>query len=200
MNRTVLIVVTLFAAAAVAGVNGMLATTRDLATCGPCVAWFIGGPIALAALALAMSLAGGAPAVPAPTVSAAPREPPEATALRLLSTLQEEGRLVDFLEEDIGPYDDAQIGAAVRGIHEGCRKALRECVTLEAVLSGAEDEAVTIPPGFDSAAIRLTGNVSGAPPFRGVIRHAGWRVRATRLPPRGGQDDQVIAPAEVEIT
>jgi len=200
MNRTLLIVVALLAAAAVAGGNWMLASTRDLAGCAACLAWLIGAPIALAAVVIAVSLAVRTPPAPAPATAPPPREPPEATALRLLSTLQEEGRLVDFLQEDIAPYDDAQIGAAVRGIHEGCRKALRECVTLEAVLSGAEDEAVTIPPGFDPAAIRLTGNVSGVPPFRGVIRHAGWRVRATRLPPRGGQDDQVIAPAEVEIT
>jgi hypothetical protein len=122
-----------------------------------------------------------------------------AGALRLLAVLQEEGRLVDFLEEDLGAYGDEQVGAAARGIHAGCRKALRERVTLEPVLGGAEGAEVVVEEGFDPATIRLTGNVSGTPPFRGVLRHAGWRVRAATLGPRPGHDPHVIAPAEVEI-
>src|SRR5579885_2189435 len=96
--------------------------------------------------------------------------------LALLAALQEEGRLVDFLTEDIAPYSDAQVGAAVRDIQAKCRKALESCVKLEPILRGAEDDPVTIETGFDPAAVRLTGNVTGGPPFRGVLRHAGWRA------------------------
>ncbi len=92
-----------------------------------------------------------------------------------------------------------QIGAAVRGIHEGCRKALAERVVFEPVLRAAEGETVTLEPGFDAAAIRLTGNVAGEPPFRGVLRHAGWRVVRGTFPARRGHDLNLIAPAEVEI-
>jgi hypothetical protein len=134
------------------------------------------------------------PAAPPP--AAAPVTP----ALRLLAALQEDGRLVDFLQEDIAAYSDEQIGAAVRGIHEPCRKALRACVTLEPVLQGDEGQDVTLEAGFDPSAVRLVGNVAGSPPFRGVLRHGGWRVTATNLPARGGQDEQVIAPAEVELS
>src|SRR2546428_756834 len=106
----------------------------------------------------------GEPAPPPPP----PAEPAGAEALGLLGLLQEEGRFVDFVTEDLARYPDEQIGAAVRGIHEGCRKVLDERVAFEPVLHAAEGETVTIEAGFDPAAIRLTGNVGGEPPFRRV--------------------------------
>ena len=173
--------------------------------CGPCAAVLLGGPFVLA-LALAGILpalaAAPAPEVgakPAPVATPKPSELPEHTALRLLASLQEDGRLVDFLTEEIAGYSDEQIGAATRGIHTACAKALRACVTLEPVLAGREDEAVTVPAGFDPAAIRLTGNVHGAPPFSGTLRHTGWRVAGVSIPARSGLDPKIIAPAEVEI-
>jgi hypothetical protein len=175
--------------------------------CGPCAAILLGGPFVLA-----LALAGVLPALvaapepvkqvtakPAPVAMAKPSEPPEHTALRLLASLQEDGRLVDFLTEEIAGYSDEQIGAATRGIHTACAKALRACVTLEPVLTGREDEAVTVPAGFDPATIRLTGNVHGDPPFTGTLRHAGWRAAGVSIPARTGLDPRIIAPAEVEI-
>ncbi len=119
----------------------------------------------------------------------------------MLAVLQRDGRLIDFLQEDIDPYTDAQIGAAVRDIHKGCRKALREYLTIEPVLSGAEESDVTVAADFDPASIRLIGNVHGAPPFRGVLKHHGWRARAVQLPalPAAKDDAAVLSPAEVEI-
>jgi len=139
--------------------------------------------------------ARAAPAAPPPP----PPEPPEHAALRFLATLQEEGRLVDFLTEDIAPYSDEQVGAATRGIHEQCRKALKSLVTLEPVLAGREDDAVTVAKGFDPAAVRLVGNVHGEPPFKGTLRHAGWRVTKVQVPERKGLDPKIVSPAEVEI-
>ena len=134
-------------------------------------------------------------------VDAALQRAPAGPDLRILAVLQRDGRLVDFLQEDIDPYSDAQIGAAVRDIHRGCRKALHEYLTVEPVLGGAEGEAVTVPPDFDPAAVRLTGNVAGSPPFRGVLKHHGWRVKAVHLPalPATRDEASVLAPAEVEI-
>lgn len=129
-------------------------------------------------------------------------EPPaDGPDLRILSLLQRDGRLVDFLQEEIDAYDDAQIGAAVRDIHRGCRKALKEYLVLEPVLNEGEDAEVTVPKDFDSGAIRLTGNVAGAPPFHGVLRHHGWRVASLNLPKLAGDANgaSVVAPAEVEV-
>src|SRR2546422_1044052 len=67
------------------------------------------------------------------------------------------------------------------------------------VLAGAGGGAFAMDAGWDPGATRLTGNVAGAPPFRGVLRHGGWRVKTVTLPVRRGQDARVVAPAEVEI-
>ena len=42
--------------------------------------------------------------------------------IHLFAVLQREGRLLDFLQEDLSLYEDGQIGAAVRSIHENCKK------------------------------------------------------------------------------
>jgi hypothetical protein len=129
-----------------------------------------------------------------------PEQPSPVPAVQILSLLQRKGRLIDFLQEDIQAYDDAQIGAAVRNVHSGCREVLDEHVTLAPVMEKDENTSVTIDPGFDAHAIRLTGTVSGEPPFDGVLRHRGWRVERIDLPQQMQErDDLIVAPAEVEV-
>lgn len=131
-----------------------------------------------------------------------PEAPPKPSGapLRLLALLQREGRLLDFLLEEIQSYPDAQIGAAVRDIHRQCQIALKEHLDLQPILAQPEGSAVEIPSGFDPSAVRLTGNVTGQPPFRGTLQHHGWRVKEIKLaPPPAGQDEFVLMPAEVEL-
>ena len=167
---------------------------------------------ALVAAAFVAALSGGAPAVRAASTASAgddgaragrqatPPLPSDDAALHLLALLQQEGRFVDFLEENLAPYPDEQVGAAVRSIHEGCRAALRDRLELAPILPGDEGASVTVERGFDPAAIRVTGNVRGEPPYRGVLRHAGWRTTSIKLPARtGAHDASILAPAEVEI-
>ncbi|MDB5851288.1 MAG: hypothetical protein JWP29_5040 [Rhodoferax sp.] len=121
-------------------------------------------------------------------------------ALQLLALLQRESRFVDFLEEDIAAYSDAEVGGAARLLHGGARKVLKETFDLEAVRPEAEGSRLTLPAGFDAAAVRVTGNVVGQPPFTGTLQHKGWRVTAVRLPALTEKHDtRVIAPAEVEL-
>jgi hypothetical protein len=121
-------------------------------------------------------------------------------ALALLALLQREGRLVDFLREPLDGFSDADIGAAARDVHRGCRKVLDQHVSLEPVMPGSEEARVVVPKGFDPAEIRLIGEAKGEPPFRGTLRHHGWRVVDARLPALAeGVDRTVIAPAEVEL-
>jgi len=130
-----------------------------------------------------------------------PPEPPEETShLALLAVLQREGRLVDFLKEGLGKCSDAQIGAAVRSIHAESGRALADLVPLGPILDAEEGTEVSIRAGFDPASIRLSGNATGTPPFRGILRHRGWRAQTRGIPPFGyGSDPTIIAPAEVEI-
>lgn len=120
--------------------------------------------------------------------------------LHLLSVFQREGRLVDFFSENLSHYEDDQIGAAVRSIHESCNDAIKKYLSLDAVIDQNEGEEVTVPEGFNPSAIKLTGNVAGNPPFKGILRHRGWRAAKLELPTlSAGETSKIIAPAEVEI-
>jgi hypothetical protein len=141
-----------------------------------------------------------APTPPKAAPVITPPQPAPAAALQMLAILQREGRLIDFLQEDLSLYEDEQIGAAVRSVHAGCKHGIENHVTLEPVVNDDEGSTITIPAGFDANAIRLTGNVSGNPPFKGVVRHRGWRAAKVDLPQlTSNSSAQVVAAAEVEV-
>ena len=145
---------------------------------------------------------------PEPAIKAAVPKPVElppervhASGLLVLSMLQREGRFIDFLQEDVAAFSDAEVGAAARVIHSGCRKVLEQSLTLEAILKDSEGATVTVPSAFDAQRIRVTGNVTGQPPFRGTLKHHGWVTTAVRLPSTvASLDPRILAPAEVELT
>lgn len=120
--------------------------------------------------------------------------------LHLLSVFQNEGRLIDFFEENLDAYEDDQIGAAVRNIHENCRKVMNKYINCKPIVEEDEDEEMTVAAGFDPSAMKLTGNVTGDPPFTGVVRHKGWKAVKVDMPALSGeQNPDIIAPAEIEI-
>ncbi|CAA0103911.1 Uncharacterised protein [BD1-7 clade bacterium] len=139
------------------------------------------------------------PAAPAKTAPVLKEASPDA-ALQLLTLLQQEGRFVDFIQEDLTTYSDADVGAAARVVHEGSKKALNTHFTLAPVRSEDEEAQVTLNEGFNASEMRLTGNVVGEAPFTGVLVHKGWKVTASNLPKiADGHDTRIIAPAEVEL-
>jgi hypothetical protein len=167
---------------------------------------FAAGVLRLRDGGVAASAAPAPTSAPAPAPTPAPQPAPvlkEASpdaALQLLGLLQRDARLIDFVEEDIKSYSDADIGAAARLVHDGCRATLREHFTIRPVRDEAEGSRVTLAEGFDASAIRLTGNVVGRAPFNGSISHRGWRVDEVRLPKLADSHNaKVIAPAEVEL-
>lgn len=120
--------------------------------------------------------------------------------LHLVTVLQKEGRLLDFFSENLAQYDDGQIGAAVRNIHDNCKKALDKYLAPHAVLDQNEGDEISVDKGFDPNALKLVGNVTGQPPFKGIVRHRGWRAMKIDMPTLSGQQDPwIIAPAEIEI-
>ena len=121
-------------------------------------------------------------------------------AVQMLALLQRDGRLIDFLAEDVAPYPDTQLGAAARSVHESCRQVLERYIKLEPIIASDEDHPVTVEAGFDPASIKVIGNVTGKPPLRGLLRHRGWRATEVSLPSLPeGLGRSVVAPAEVEI-
>ncbi len=136
---------------------------------------------------------------PAPEPVILKESTPDA-ALQLLGLLQKEARFIDFIKENITTYSDADIGVAARVVHEGCNKAINEHFTLAPIRSEQEGGKITLPQGFDAAAVRLTGNIVGSPPFTGTLIHKGWQVTTIRLPKlTQGHNANILAAAEVEL-
>lgn len=139
-------------------------------------------------------------AQPAPVQTVVMKEAGPEAALQLLSLLQNEARFIDFIEEDIAGYSDGEIGAAVRVVHEGCRKVLKAHFQLEPIRNETEGSRLQLPKGFDAAAVRLTGNIVGEAPFTGTLVHKGWRASGVSLPKVAeGHDMKILAQAEVEL-
>jgi hypothetical protein len=137
---------------------------------------------------------------PKPEPKVAPPVPSQDAALQLLALLQREGRFVDFLEEDVASFPDADIGAAARVVHAGCRKAIRDHVKLEPVRTEEEGARLTLEEPLDVAAVKLTGNVQGKGPYSGTLRHRGWKAADITMPTAvDGHDARILAQAEVEL-
>ena len=170
-------------------------------------------PVAATSLALALLLivlalftdAKSAPKMPPAPAAVAPPAPAEnqaeAEVVAFFALLQEKGRFVDFLMDDVTAYDDAQVGAAARVVHQGCREVLREHFRITPVSDAAEGSRVTVPAGYAPDEYRLLGKISGEPPFSGTLVHKGWKTESVRLPRiiKGGTRLPGIAPAEVEL-
>jgi len=119
--------------------------------------------------------------------------------VQLLALLQKEGRLIDFFKEDISKFSDAQVGAAVRQIHQDCSNCLEEFVTLRPLFTQAEGDSVTVPTGYDPSSIKVVGKVKGNPPYTGILRHKGWKAHKLSLPEQLTAAHEIVCPAEIEV-
>jgi hypothetical protein len=143
------------------------------------------------------------PAPPSPAPESAPRRAStrRSDAISLLALLQREARLVDFVNERIDAYSDAQIGAAARDVHKGCAAVFQRAFALQPLAEGAEGSSVEVPRGFDPSRFRVVGAVTGEPPYRGTVQHPGWKATQCVLPEWTGNESTalVVAPVEVEV-
>jgi Domain of unknown function (DUF2760) len=173
--------------------------------------YLLGASLVLALLLLVSILATlgkrGEPAGPKvesakPTPAPAGRNQAEAEVIGFLSMLQEKGRLVDFLMDDITAYDDAQVAAAARVVHQGCKAVLQEHFRIRPVRGENEGSLVRVAPGYAADEYRLIGKIRGDAPFSGTLVHRGWKAETVELPRvlRISADRlPTIAPAEVEL-
>ncbi len=124
---------------------------------------------------------------------------PEA-AYQLLTLLQQNGRFIDFIQEDLKTYSDADIGAAARVVHEGSQQIINEYFDLVSIRSEEEESPISIEKGFNASEIKLTGNVIGQAPFNGILIHKGWKISKSQLPKLTPEHDaSIIAAAEIEL-
>jgi hypothetical protein len=165
--------------------------------------------LALAIIVLALSFSAlSRRALPSSEAPVAVQPPPlaanqaEAEIVAFLGLLQEKGRLIDFLMEDLAGYDDKQIGAAARTVHQGCRQVLSENFKIIPIAEAEEGSRITIPAGYAADEYRLSGKISGNPPFTGTLVHKGWKTESVKLPRILKADEKrlpSIAPAQVEL-
>ncbi|WP_269540117.1 DUF2760 domain-containing protein [Cerasicoccus fimbriatus] len=172
--------------------------------------------VGLALAALAKFPAATQPAASAPEPEPAPKplvesapppkvekpaEPDHAELVQFLAQLQEKGRFIDFVMDDVTAYTDAQVGAAARVVHQGCQSVVKETLAVEPVTTTAENASITLESGYAVADYRLVGKVAGEPPYTGTLRHKGWRATSFKLPKVVAKDGTLppIAPAQVEL-
>ena len=167
--------------------------------------------LALAFIVLLTVLAGRDPkGVTRNAAAEAARPPPVPTqasqavaeVVSFLAMLQARGRLVDFLMDDINAHEDAQVGAAARVVHAGCKGVLQEHFRICPVRDEREGSTVQVAAGYPADEYRLVGKISGPAPFSGVLVHHGWKTDVVKLPRvvRSPTDRlPAIAPAEVEL-
>jgi hypothetical protein len=182
-----------------------------LPAASPFAPYLSGGALVLGLVALVTMLAGRGPerdiraaaeaARPMPVPTSANNQA-DAEVVSFLAMLQARGRLVDFLMDDINTYDDAQVGAAARVVHAGCKAALLEHFRISPLRAESEGATVQVAAGYLPDEYRLLGKISGPAPFSGVLVHHGWKTDAVNLPRvlRSSTNRlPAIAPAEVEL-
>jgi hypothetical protein len=141
-------------------------------------------------------------AEPARVAPPAPAARADAEIISFLAMLQEKGRLVDFLMDNINPYNDAQVGTAARIVHAGCKSVLQEHFSIHPLRTEDEGSTVQVPAGYAADEYRLVGKIAGPAPFSGVLVHRGWKTDMVKLPQLlASAPGQLpaIAPAEVEL-
>lgn len=141
------------------------------------------------------------PAEAKPQPAARPKAAVRSEAITLLATLQREARFVDFLQEPLAGFSDAQVGAVARDVHRGCAAVVERMFALKPLSDDSEGATVELPVGFDAGRYRLVGNVVGEPPFRGQLVHHGWEAARCELPAWSGSAEavRVVAPSEIEL-
>ena len=165
--------------------------------------------LVLAVLVALLSFSGirrQAAVAPSEPVAAKPPTPAanqaEAEIVAFVGLLQDKGRLVDFLMEDVNSYDDTQVGAAARVVHQGCRAVLNEHFKISPVSDAEEGSQITLPADYAADEYRLTGKIRGNPPFKGTLLHKGWKADSVKLPRIVNTNENrlpSIAPAQVEV-
>jgi len=188
---------------------GAVSAAALVPAAGPFQLYLSAASVALAVVALVAILADRKPPAAGPVAEPLRPAPPPARAnqadaeiVAFLAMLQEKGRLVDFLMDDINAYNDAQVGAAARVVHAGCKTVLAEHFSIRPVRTEQEGAAITVPAGYSASEYRLVGRIAGQAPFSGVLVHRGWRTDTVQLPrlvAEANSNLPAIAPAEVEL-
>lgn len=142
---------------------------------------------------------------PASATTITAEQSSEAAVVQFVARLQEKGRFLDFIMDDIAAYDNESVGAAARIVHQGCCEVIHDSFTIETIFGGEELEELTLADNYDSHLFRLVGNVPESAPYEGHVLHRGWKTTRVNLSHVVKSEEQIdiarsiLAPADVEI-
>lgn len=198
----------LIAGLLIAAVNGLLLSGQSpVADITPWINLGLGLLVLILALLPTASAPAPAPAPAEPKLPPAPSrdERSRHELAALLGMLQEKGRLVDFVMEDISAQSDSRIGQVARIVHAGCREVIQRAFAPEPAQAGLEGQTLTLEAGYAPERYRLVGTAPAEPPYTGKLLHRGWLARKVELPeftrdPSTRPDGYLIAPAELELS
>lgn len=117
----------------------------------------------------------------------------------LLAQLQEKGRFIDFVMEDVSKATDTQLGAVARVVHQGCSEVIRSVVSVEPIRNEPEGAQIPIPTSAERNQYRIQGDLNSAAAAK--ILHRGWRIQEYRLSRPAdptNSEPPVLAPAQIK--
>lgn len=128
-------------------------------------------------------------------------KPLRSDALTLLAALQREARFIDFLQENIQPYDDAQIGVIVRDVHRGCAEVVKRMFNVQPLTEVPEGQKISLDAPVNPQVFQLIGKTpTSSDAVSGTVVHPGWKAESCNVPVWSGTEDaiRVIAPVEID--
>lgn len=117
--------------------------------------------------------------------------------LVFLRLLQEEGRLIDFLKQDITTYDDSQVASASRVVHRGCSSIINKYLSIATVIDSEENSTIDFPKDLLDGSIKVQGK--NGEKIR--VIHQGWKLISANIPEIVRDldaEELLIVPAEGE--
>ncbi len=121
-------------------------------------------------------------------------------AKQLLKILQKQGRLLDFLTQNIDQFNDKEVANAAKVVHRGCNRALKKHCIIKAIYDTNENTNITLNPNFDRSKVNLTGNHHIKSPIKGILIHKGWQIESLSLPTLTEKaNPDILQPAEIEV-
>jgi hypothetical protein len=120
------------------------------------------------------------------------------SSLLLLSLMQREARLIDFLMEDITEYSNEQVGAAIRDVHKKASGILKRCYDPIALV--AQEGEVDLEVAYNAEVWDVSGKIPQAGSFKAEVIHSGWMAQKLELPVWKGSlaNRMLISPAQAE--
>ena len=128
----------------------------------------------------------------------------QSQVIQLLNLLQQKGRFLDFLMEDILEHSDEDLGSAARFVHQGCSQIMKEYFKIMPLSEQKEGEQMVLEKDHDPYKFLLLEGTINQEQQEVKIIHRGWVTTNINLPKASKSNTSshntgIISPIELEI-